>query len=181
MGDTIMTGDTHDKLVHAYNRMLERIKAALEHAENDTLPSLQHSLEAARQKAVELGELTREEAEKISAYLKRDLQDAVHHAKTTGKELSEWLRFDLGLIEQRALDAFSNIVQRAKQELDKLGLQPKQTKANPTEHWHSGEITGVGTLYCTACGAAQHFHATSTIPPCPKCHATMFRRGPADS
>ncbi len=169
-----MTQDSGDKFVHAYNRMLERIKAAIEHAEKDTLPILQHALETAKKNAVELGELTREEAEKIGTYLKRDLQDAIDHAKTTGKELSEWLRFDIELIEQRALDMFSLIVDRAKQELDKLGLHAK----NHAELWHSGEIAGVGTLYCTTCGTPQYFSATAIIPPCTKCKATTFQRVP---
>lgn len=170
---------TSEKLVHAYNRMMERVKAALEHAEHDTLPTVQQHIESAKKKAVELGELTREEAEKIGAYVKRDLHDAADYLTTTGRELATWFRFDLKLIEQRVLDAFAGMVDRTRLELDKLGLRAKEADAAETTNtWHTGEVTGVGTLSCTACGQPIHFHATGRIPPCPKCHTTTFRRVP---
>ena len=31
-------------------------------------------------------------------------------------------------------------------------------------------------LVCTVCGAETHMHRTGRIPPCPKCHATSFKR-----
>jgi len=166
-----------EKLVQAYNHMLERVKAALEHAEHDTLPTVQQHIESAKKKAVELGELTRDEAEKIGAYVKRDLHDAAQYVTGTGKELASWLRFDLELIEQRVLDVFSTMVDKTRLELDKLGLRAKSVDAaKHVNVWHTGEVTGVGTLKCTACGQAVHFHATGRIPPCSKCHATTFRR-----
>lgn len=168
---------TSEKLVHAYNRMMERVKAALEHAEHDTLPTVQQHIESAKKKAVELGELTRDEAEKIGAYVKRDLHDAADYLTTTGRELATWFRFDLKLIEQRMLDAFAGIVDRTRLELDKLGLRAKAADETKTMNtWHTGEVTSVGTLSCAACGQPMHFHSTGRIPPCPKCHATIFRR-----
>ncbi|MEO7557700.1 MAG: zinc ribbon-containing protein [Gammaproteobacteria bacterium] len=169
--------DTSEKFVRAYNRMLERVKAALEQAEQDTLPTVQQHIEIAKKKAVELGELTRDEAEKIGAYVKRDLHDAAQYVADTGKELATWLRFDLKLIEQRVLDVFATMVDRTRLELDKLGLQAKGAhKPKKVSLWHTGEITGVGSLACTACGQTMLFHATGHIPPCPKCHATIFQR-----
>jgi isocitrate dehydrogenase len=42
--------------------------------------------------------------------------------------------------------------------------------------YRSGEITSAGTLTCNACGHEMHFKKTGRIPPCPKCHATEFRK-----
>ncbi len=166
-----------EKLVQAYNRMLERVKAALDHAEQDTLPSIQQHIESAKKKAVELGELTRDEAEKIGIYVRRDLHDAAQYVADTGKELASWLSFDLQLVEQRVLDLFSTMVDKTRLELDKLGLRAKVAdESKNTNIWHTGEVTGVGTLSCAACGQPMHFHATGRIPPCPKCYATTFRR-----
>lgn len=171
----MIENDISTKLVQAYNRMLERVKAAVEHAEKDTLPNLQRHIEAAKKTAVELGELTRDEAEKIGAYIKRDVQDAAEHARQTGRELADWLRFDIKLIEARLAEMFALLVDRTRVELDRLGLEAKAGAAPETLR-HTGEITGVGTLYCTACGQPLHFHTTAHIPPCPKCHGTTFRR-----
>ena len=98
------------RLVQAYDRMMERVKLRLEEleqAEREALPQLRASIEHAAEKAVELGELTREEARLIGGYLKRDLEDAGQYLTTTGQDLRAWLRFDLELLEDRMLDFFS--------------------------------------------------------------------------
>ena len=159
--------DALDRLVAAYDRMLERVHDA-EHA---TLPNLRKRVDVAREKAVELGELTREEADRIATYLQRDLRDAAEYLHDTGEELGAWLRFDLKLIERRVLDMFANVADRTRVELAELAERARQASL-----YHTGEITGPGTLYCTACGRAMRFHKAGHIPPCPSCHATQFQR-----
>lgn len=179
-----MMQDNSEKLIQAYNRMLERLKAGLEQAHErarqDILPNLQRQLDTATNKAIELGELTRDEAERVAAYLKRDLHHAAQHARETGKELADWLRFDLQLVEARFAERLAWVVDRVRLELDKLAPRAKQPEGKQTE-WHTGEVAGVGTLTCDKCGQELHFHATGHIPPCPKCHGTRFRRGAAAS
>ena len=76
-----MTSDAGEKLERAYNRMMERLHHALDSAEEKTMPTIRHGIEKAREKAVDLEELTHEEAEKVAYYLKRDLQGV---GKTSG-------------------------------------------------------------------------------------------------
>jgi len=165
----------HDhKLTQAYDRMVERVKTLLEEfeqVEKKTLPKLQRSIEHAAEKAVELGELTREEAHVVSDYLKRDLQDAGHYLAETGHDLNTWLRFDLELIEERLLDFFASAADKTRLEL--LNFSETVERAS---HYSSGEITGPGTLQCDQCGEQLAFHATVVIPDCPKCGATVFSR-----
>ena len=68
--------DPVDRMVEAYEAMLNRVHEAAETAEEKTVPWLRESLSAARDRAVELEELTREEADRISGYVERDLHDA---------------------------------------------------------------------------------------------------------
>jgi hypothetical protein len=161
----------NDKGVHGYNRMMERVRATIEKAEKNTVPNLQHAIDAARDKAVELGELTREEADRVAEYLRRDLHDAGDFLARSGSELGDWLRFDLGQIEDRLLEMFSRAVDHSRIELMQL-----QHHAPAAWEYHTGEVTGIGTLVCTACAQNVHFHATSRIPPCPSCHGTVFVR-----
>ena len=56
--------------VHANERMLERVKDFTAEAREEVTPKIQDGLDAAREKATELGELSREEAEKIGNYIK---------------------------------------------------------------------------------------------------------------
>lgn len=162
------------KLIQAYDRMMERVKTSLEtfeQVERDALPNLQRAIEEAAETAVELGELTREEAKLVGTYVKRDLKDAGHYLATTGDDLAKWLRFDLELIEERLWDLFSSAADKTRLEL--LAFQETLERA---VQYRTGEITGPGTLRCEACGKLLHFHATAHIPPCPKCHKSDFSR-----
>lgn len=152
-------------LVEGYDRMLKRIREAKPEQ------ALQQRLQAAMEKASELGELTREEAEKIGDYLRRDLEAAADFISDSGKELKDWLRFDLDVVEQELGRLFAQMVDHTRMELDKLERQ-----ATKYGEWHTGEVAGIGTLECKSCGEHIHLHKTGHIPPCPKCKGTRYRR-----
>lgn len=162
--------NTLDRLVAAYEKMLERMHETLERAES-RVPIFKQNLEQAREKAVELGELTREEAEKVSSYIERDIHDAAVYLSETGQQLREWWDFDLKQMEERVLELFASVA-------DQTSLQLREMAENlrRAELYHTGEVTGPGTLLCTGCGKAMHFKKPGRIPPCPGCHATEFRR-----
>ena len=73
-----------EKSVHAYNRMMERVKDALKQTEKNTMEALRYNIDLAKEKAVELGELSREEAARIGDYLRRDLEDAGEYLADSG-------------------------------------------------------------------------------------------------
>ncbi len=162
---------SEQRAIAAYNRMMERVKAALDEAGHHTLPNLRQGVEKAAHVAEQLGELTRDEAQKIASYLQRDLHDAGEYLAATGNDMRSWLRFDVELIEDRLLDLFSSVADRTR--LEWLELE-RQARIGPT--YQSGEITGPGTLQCADCGEDMHFHTTGHIPLCPGCHGTHFVR-----
>jgi rubrerythrin len=162
--------DTESKahLVPAYRKMMTRVEET--HKES-TITSLQARIEEAKEKAVALNELSREEAENLGDYLRRDLQDAAEFIISTKQALADWMRFDLALVEESLLDMFSLMVDQSRLELENLAESARQA----TE-WQSGEITALGTLYCENCGHSLHFHKPDYIPACPNCGATRFKR-----
>lgn len=155
------------KLTEAYNLMLQRSREAMK----NTQSGVRKAVDTAMEKATELGELTREEAELVSIYVMRDLEDAAAFINTSGKELRDWLRFDLEVVENAVADLFTQMVDHTRLEMDKL-----EQRANAIGEWHTGEVVGIGTLRCKSCDELLHFHQTGHIPPCPKCHGTTFRR-----
>jgi LPS O-antigen subunit length determinant protein (WzzB/FepE family) len=162
--------NTLDRLVSAYEQMLERVHDAVEKAEAQ-VPTLKQNLGLAREKAVELGELTREEADKVATYIERDMHDAAVYLAETGQQLRDWWRFDLQQVEERVLDMFAKVA-------DQTSVQLRELKEDlqRAEHYHTGEVTGPGTLTCRWCGKQMHFSKPGRIPPCPGCHGTEFRR-----
>ena len=158
-------------LIAAYERMRDRAHKFLDEDAQDILPNILDALDAAKEQAIHLGELTKDEAELISTYLRRDLHDAGEYIEQQRGELGDWLRFDVEQIEKRIWDSLSVLVDKTTIELDQL-----KERAERLGEWHTGEITGPGSLVCTACGEEIHFHKTGHIPPCPKCHATVYKR-----
>lgn len=156
-----------ERLVDAYNRMLERVR----HGDSDG--TLHHAIDKAQETATELGELTREEAQRIGDYLRRDLHDAARFMEESGNQLADWLSFDLDVVEKGLLDLFSAAVDQSRVELNEWTL-----RGNLLGEWRTGEVTSMGTLECKSCGERLTFTATVHIPPCPRCCGTVFRRVP---
>jgi len=164
--------DPVDIIGEAYERMFERVMEDFRKAKEKTAPVLHRLIDEAKEKTSELEELTREEAEKLGEALKRDLADAGEYLAETGGDLKNWLGFETRLIEDRLLDLLLQATDKTTLEL----LKFKETAARRSTY-HTGGITGPGTLICDACGEKLHFTRAGHIPPCPKCHATGFHRG----
>lgn len=165
------TRDKDDKLAHAYHKMVSRVRSLVGEEENKAEPEVSKGIEVAKQKAVEADELSQEEADRLGDYLRRDLEDAARYLSDTGKALGDWLMLDLELIEEQLLDAFSQVADKTRFE---LALWAEQ--ARHAQDYQAGEIIGIGTFACLNCGERLHFHQASPLPPCPKCHHTLFQR-----
>ncbi len=163
--------ERREHLIEAYNRMVERTREGLKTLREETGPKVRQALETARDKAAELGELSREEADTVADYIQRDVHDAAEYIAEHGHEFTDWLRLDLLMVEQQLIEATKPLVDQTAMELHHL-----QERAQELNEWHTGEVTGVGTLVCSSCGQEVHFHQTGHVPPCPKCHATIFNR-----
>lgn len=160
-----------ERLAVAYNHMMEWIRERIEDAEDKGIPTLEEGIRHAADRAVELGEVTREEAEKIGGWIRRDLQETTHYLADGGREFADWLKFDIGQVEERLLDALFSVADKTR-----LELAAFERAMEAHNVYRTGEITGAGVLECMDCGAPMHFYATSAIPACPGCGGTKFKR-----
>lgn len=166
-----MTERKRDHQAHAYERMLDRLRSAMEHS------GLSEALETAKERTVELGELTREEAERVGSFLRRDVEDAARYSATTDEDLTGWLRMDLQLVESWIWDRFSSVADKTRLEL--MALQ-RELQQQQSSNYYAGEIAGPGTLTCSNCGEVIRFKQAEQIPPCQKCRGTAYQRASAD-
>ena len=166
-----LPADPLDALGAAYETMYERVAERLKNVKEHTGPLLHKFIDEARDKAVKLDELTEEDAEKLTLWLKRDLDDAVEHMAETNDKLKDWLGFESTLIESALLNLLLETADKTTLEL----LRMKENAKLPSVY-HTGEVTGPGTLICDVCEEKLHFHKAGRIPPCPQCRETTFHR-----
>lgn len=164
-------GDPGERLVKGYERMIEHVREFLDDVEKTAAPTVKDAIESAKRFSIDLGHLTREEADRIGEFIRRDLHDAADYLADSGKEFRDWLNLDLQLIERQVLDVFASVADKTRLELEGLAQ-----RARTASQYHTGEVIAPGTLECVACNQVIHMHQTAQIPPCPKCHATTFRR-----
>ena len=157
-----------NKLIAAYADFMTHLHETME----DTLHSFAEALEISKEKTGKTSDLSDDELNKLSGYIKRDIEHAAHglSAKEDKNSLSEWFKFDIELIENFTLDAFLSVADKTRIELEKL----KQLAEKHT--YHSGDITVPGTFICDECGKEIAFKTPSEIPECPQCHAKTFIR-----
>jgi hypothetical protein len=172
-GKIMSVPDKHNdrSLVEAYNQMMARIKDTIDNAEEKAIPTLQKAIDMAKKQAIHLGEISLEEAEEVSNFIKRDINDAAEYLMETSHEFSEWLMLDINIIEQKVLELFLSVADKTRIELEQLSHPYCEIS-----RYNTGDITGPGTLICTSCEQAIHFSTTDHIPACPKCHNTCFKR-----
>lgn len=158
-------------LAEAYETMHERVAERLHSAQEQTGPLLHKYIDEARDKAVELDELTEQDAEKLTSWLRRDLDDAISHIAETDDQLKDWLGFETTRIESALLFLLLETADKTTVEL----LRLKENAERPYVY-HTGEVTGPGTLVCDQCEEKLLFHKADHIPPCPQCENTSFHR-----
>jgi hypothetical protein len=163
---------SENKLVKAYNNMLTSLHEDI----GDASKTLARGLDAAREKASEIGGLTQEEVHKVADYVQRDIEEAAHALAADDNEIdkeaySEWLKFDIQLLENFTLDAFMNIADKTRLELAKL-----EQRAKANNIYYAGEICSPGTLACTECHTEVNVTSPRAIPECHHCGAKTFQR-----
>ena len=163
--------DPLDILGVAYETMLERSAKEFHKLEEKSGPALHSLIDKAKAKAIELEELTEEEAAHLAEYIKRDLADASFYLSEQGKEFKDWLGFEDSLLATELLDVFL-------QAADPTNVDMTEFKLELAAHsvYKTGEVSGPGALVCDDCGEVLHFHKAGVIPPCPKCHKTVYHR-----
>lgn len=164
MTDNKQNPEDHED-VGLYQRLSDRAAELVQEGRK----TLDEALKKASEEISASGDYTREKAEKIGGYLRRDLEEFSQRAQKateTVKGAAEPHRIAAGV--QSGLAKF---LATAADVLNELAGKSEQVL-----EYKTGEVTSPGTLTCKGCGKEMHFKATVRIPPCPQCHKTVFRK-----
>jgi len=160
--------DPIDILGSIYETIYEDSVTAFYKSEQKTSETLSVLIDQAGEMVSDAEELSREQINEVSEYVKRDINDLALFLSKTGKELSDWLGFDLEFLE-------SKVVEQLFEAVDPSTITLLQLKEQ-SSIFHTGQITGPGALKCDNCGEILHYHKAGRIPPCPKCRKTEYHR-----
>ncbi|MFO7765352.1 MAG: hypothetical protein R6V33_02850 [Pelovirga sp.] len=131
--------------------------------------NLDEALKKAAEELTAAGDYTREQSERITRFIKRDVNHAAGHVTRTTATIKE------AVTPQRlaagAQSLFARILTTTSEQLSEWAH-----KAEGQLEFKTGEITSPGTLTCRNCHEELHMKRTTRIPPCPKCHKTVFRK-----
>ncbi len=148
-----------------YETLAKRTAELLESGKKN----LDEALRKANEELTSAGDFSREQAEKIGGYVRRDLTQLAEQAGQVRESLKK--AADPQRVATGIQSVFARIVGGAAATLADLAARAEQQ----LEH-RTGEVTSPGTLTCKDCGSEMHLTATVRIPPCPKCYKTTFRK-----
>ncbi|MCK5898651.1 MAG: zinc ribbon-containing protein [Methylococcales bacterium] len=157
----------NDNLTEAYNNLIEHLYEVMD----DTLHSTADALEIAKEKLNAVGGLTQDEIAHIGGSLRRDLDHAALNSEEKEADLSAWLKFDINLIENFAVDSFKSLADKTRLELSKI-----QQQAEKYHPYKTGDLVSPGTFICDKCSKEIAFKSPSEIPACPDCGDKNFIR-----
>ncbi|MBN1956576.1 MAG: hypothetical protein JXQ81_07725 [Desulfuromonadales bacterium] len=149
--------------------LYEKIIGRTEELFDSGRKNLDEALKKAGEDLASAGNFTREQADKISTYVKRDIEHAIENAGKARENLKEAVA--PGRVAAGAQSFFSRILTSTAETFSEWARKSEQQL-----EFKTGEITSPGTLTCKNCMEEIHMRKTAKIPPCPKCHQTLFRK-----
>ncbi|RLB62371.1 MAG: hypothetical protein DRH08_12560 [Deltaproteobacteria bacterium] len=161
MNDQNEKKDEHEE-VGLYEKLASRTADLLEEGKK----TYEEALKKAKDELSAAGDFSREKADKLGEYVSRDLKENAEKTRDAVKKAVEPQRLAAGVHS-----TFSRILNSAAETLSEFA-----EKSEKSLEYKTGEITSPGTLTCKECEAEMHMTKTARIPPCPKCHKTVFRK-----
>jgi hypothetical protein len=160
-----------EKLVAAFDHMVENVSEAVHNAEEALAPTIDEMVHNAQLLARELFTLSQEEAESLGDTLKRDMHKANKTLNQQSKELKDWLSFDVTLVEDRFIDLIARAADKTWLDFHEFEYEDHQASL-----YRSGEVCNAGTFNCNHCDNSITLSKTSQIPRCPECdHGEFYR------
>jgi hypothetical protein len=163
--NTEESGYSEQQEVAQYEKLASRTKELIENARELTSDAIDVAIDKAKDELAAAGEFSREQGERLKAFLRRDLKATREHVSGTRA----------GSQAQRVASGIEGVLAGILARLGHL-LQEWAAKVEDHLRYRTGEVTSPGTLTCVECESKIRMKKTGRVPPCPKCHAAEFRR-----
>lgn len=161
-----------EKTAEAYSRVVDRVEKAIANVEQKTWDLIKEEIDNAIEFEHGVAELSREEVDLLSAYVKRDLKSLSHFVAETGEGVAEWLKMDVELVEKKILDSLLSIADKTSVET----LELDQKLKHDSHAYITGEMASPGMLKCNDCGYMMCLVEVTKVENCHTCGSHYFKR-----
>lgn len=151
--------------VGLYEKLVQRAEKLLASGRKN----FDEAMKKASEEVASAGDYTREQVDKVTQFVKRDLKHTSEHATKAGHFFKEAVSPDR--IAAGAQSVFARILSASAETLSEWAAKSQQNV-----EFKTGEITSAGTLTCKSCGEEIYMKKTGRIPPCPNCYHPHFRK-----
>lgn len=162
--------DPMDLIGLAYSKALDDSMEEWQELSEKTPENLHKIIDKASVAAKHAKNLSEEEGKEISHALIRDLGHTSQHFKQFTTELKEWLDFEAKWVESDLFQRLMSAADQTRVDINEIYAKSLQSP------YKTGEISGPGAYQCMQCSEIIHLDKPGRLPPCPKCHATEYKR-----
>ena len=152
----------------AYDAIVARVVEQLRRTQDRGADAVNNAVDRAQEVTRAAGEFTSEQIDRASGYVRRDLF-SLSENRERASAFTERVR------PSRVRDGFLSLASEVFERAGS-GLSRISDRLEKPLQFDTGEVTGPGTLTCDACGSQMRFRDSGRIPPCPRCHATSFKK-----
>lgn len=169
--------DQTSRLVELYDNLVERLyETKLELEKSSQALDLEKEIEHLVEAEQDIERLTREEADLLTTWLKRDLQDLRSYLVETGKGVRNWLAQESQLLSEQFVHWLKQVADPSL--LDARTLQEDLASREDPTLYHTGELAMAGTFNCSSCEKKIELTATHRLDACHRCDGRVFIRSP---
>lgn len=158
-----------DQDISNYEKLASKTKEQLIDSRDHSMRWLHGAVDASAEQLEKAGAFTKEEGERAGRFLKRDLAATRVDFARARASISK------GLNPSRVGGGFVDLASHLFESMGEA-FQGWAAKSEEALAFNTGEVSGPGTLTCNACGTELQLEQSSRVPPCPKCHKTVFRK-----
>lgn len=167
--------DQAERLVQMYDQLVERLyEAKLDLEKTSQQLDLDQEIERLVETEHELERITREEADLLTQWLKRDLKDLRAYLADTGQGVGDWLSRQTSLLSEQFLHLLRQVADPSV--LDARTLQEDLDSREDPTLYHTGELAMAGVFACSSCGKTVEVAFTHRLEPCHRCDGRVFVR-----
>lgn len=153
-----------------YDRFADRFARAFDAMQDNGREAIESAAESARAQLTAAGAVTAIQGARLKGFLLRDLDRTAAELRAAGTGAARAL--DPARLEAGALASIARALASSGDRLHEFAH-----RADLALEYRTGEVTSAGTLTCVDCGGTLRFVKTGTVPPCPRCPGTTYRKG----